>query len=241
MLLINLILAHLIGDFLLQPKAWVEKKEQKIWKAKELYLHVLFHGILVILLLWATGQSWALIGWVSVVILVSHFFIDGLKLSLQNKDNHQRWFFIDQALHLSVIIAIWVVVKGDINVIDWIISDKVLLLITCVLFLTQPLAIIIKVLISGFIPKKKKENDDSLINAGKVIGMLERLLVFGFAVMGSWEGVGFLLAAKSVFRFGDLRDKEDRKLTEYILIGTLLSFGSAIAVAMIYKTVLQII
>lgn len=39
------------------------------------------------------------------------------------------------------------------------------------------------------------------------------------------EAVGFLLAAKSVFRFGDLRDDQDRKRTEYVLIGTLLSFG----------------
>ncbi|MFV0501856.1 MAG: hypothetical protein ACK5MH_09735 [Bacteroidales bacterium] len=43
------------------------------------------------------------------------------------------------------------------------------------------------------------------------------------------SGIGFLLAAKSIFRFGDLKDSKDRKLTEYILIGTLLSFAVAIA------------
>jgi hypothetical protein len=32
------------------------------------------------------------------------------------------------------------------------------------------------------------------------------------------------LAAKSIFRFGDFKD---RKLTEYVLIGNLLSFGMA--------------
>jgi len=41
-----------------------------------------------------------------------------------------------------------------------------------------------------------------------------------------------LIAAKSVFRFGDLRESKNRKLTEYILIGTLLSFGIAIATGM---------
>jgi hypothetical protein len=41
------------------------------------------------------------------------------------------------------------------------------------------------------------------------------------------------LAAKSIFRFGDLKESKDRKLTEYVLIGTLLSFGIAIAVGMI--------
>jgi hypothetical protein len=43
----------------------------------------------------------------------------------------------------------------------------------------------------------------------------------------------FLLAAKSIFRFGDLKKVKDRKLTEYVLIGTLLSFGIAILVGLI--------
>lgn len=73
----------------------------------------------------------------------------------------------------------------------------------------------------------------SLPNAGKYIGILERVLVFIFVVTGHWEGIGFLVAAKSVFRFGDLKDSRDRKLTEYILIGTLLSFGIALVVGVI--------
>ncbi|WP_332910802.1 hypothetical protein [Algoriphagus boritolerans] len=68
----------------------------------------------------------------------------------------------------------------------------------------------------------------SLQNAGKYIGILERLFVFVFVITGKWEAIGFLLAAKSVFRFGDLRKSKDRKLTEYILIGTLISFGISI-------------
>jgi len=52
-------------------------------------------------------------------------------------------------------------------------------------------------------------------------------------VSGHWEAIGFLVAAKSVFRFGDLKDSGNRKLTEYILIGTLLSFGIAIVTGMI--------
>jgi len=41
--------------------------------------------------------------------------------------------------------------------------------------------------------------------------MLERLFVFTFVVTGNWEAIGFLLAAKSVFRFGDLKKSKDRK------------------------------
>lgn len=82
---------------------------------------------------------------------------------------------------------------------------------------------------------------ESLENAGAYIGMLERLFVFAFIVMNYWEGIGFLIAAKSVFRFGDLSKAKDRKLTEYILIGTLLSFGLAIAFGMAYKYVMTLI
>ncbi|MDK2969458.1 MAG: hypothetical protein PWQ65_561, partial [Bacteroidota bacterium] len=46
-----------------------------------------------------------------------------------------------------------------------------------------------------------------------------------------------LVAAKSVFRFGDLKDSGNRKLTEYILIGTLLSFGIAIVTGMIVVSI----
>jgi hypothetical protein len=82
-------------------------------------------------------------------------------------------------------------------------------------------------------------NKESLNNAGKIIGMLERLFVFVFVVTGNWEGIGFLLAAKSVFRFGDLKESKDRKLTEYILIGTLLSFGIAIATGMLVLKLIE--
>ena len=37
-----------------------------------------------------------------------------------------------------------------------------------------------------------------------------------------------ILAGDAIFRFGDLKEAKDRKLTELVLIGTLLSFSSAI-------------
>jgi hypothetical protein len=75
---------------------------------------------------------------------------------------------------------------------------------------------------------EENKTDVSLENAGKYIGILERLFVFGFIVLNQWSAIGFLITAKSVFRFSDLSRAKDRKLTEYILIGTLISFGLAI-------------
>ena len=74
-----------------------------------------------------------------------------------------------------------------------------------------------------------------LKDAGKWIGILERALVFTFIVINQFSAIGFLIAAKSVFRFGDLSKSSDHKKTEYIIIGTLLSFSCAIAAGLIYK------
>ena len=78
-----------------------------------------------------------------------------------------------------------------------------------------------------------KENE-SLPQAGKYIGMLERLLVFAFIIIQQWPAIGWLIAAKSILRFSDLTRAKDRKLTEYVLIGTLLSFSLSIVTCLIY-------
>ena len=52
-----------------------------------------------------------------------------------------------------------------------------------------------------------------------------------FVITGNIEGVGFLLAAKSIFRFGDLNKAREIKITEYVLLGTLASFTIALIVA----------
>ena len=97
------------------------------------------------------------------------------------------------------------------------------------------LLVIIKIIITQWNPEANEDKDESLAKAGRYIGILERLFVFIFVIANHWEGVGFLLAAKSVFRFGDLSSAKDRKLTEYILIGTLLSFALAIFTGMLYS------
>ena len=56
-------------------------------------------------------------------------------------------------------------------------------------------------LVAGLTDPQLIKEQESLQNAGEWIGMLERTLVLLFIVIGHWEAVGFLLAAKSVFRF----------------------------------------
>lgn len=154
-----------------------------------------------------------------------HGGIDLLKLTLQRERNRRQWFLFDQLLHLAVIGGI--AMAYDRTGWDWRPDNAFWVLLTGIVLLTQPASLLIKVIISAWTPEQKN-GDESLSNAGNYIGILERLFVFGFILAGHFEAIGFLLGAKSIFRFGDLTRSNDRKLTEYVLIGTLLSFGIAI-------------
>lgn len=225
-LILKLVLAHLIGDFVLQPGSWVTAKEEKKLMAWQLYVHVLVHGILIMLLV---GDISFLIP--AIIIALSHGIIDSIKLIFQKECNKKTWFAVDQVLHLVAIGIVWLNIEHPVLNIQF--STYDLMLITAVIFITTPASVIIKILISQWTPTLGSTTADSLANAGKFIGILERLMVFTFALMNNWSAIGFLIAAKSVFRFGDLKEGHDIKLTEYVLIGTLLSFGTAIAASLL--------
>nr|WP_132704126.1 DUF3307 domain-containing protein [Winogradskyella wandonensis] len=228
LLLLKLILAHLIGDFFLQPQQWVKHKEKHQLKSKWLYVHILIHVALMFVLVWDLSL-WPMI----VLVGVIHYVIDGAKLLLQNKKNKRLLFFVDQLLHVLTILLIVPLFLEDTLTFN-IVNTGNLLLLVCVLFLIQPTSIIMKTIFSKWDINKITKGNESLKDAGKYIGILERLLVFIFIVVGRWEAVGFLITAKSVFRFGDLTASKERKLTEYILIGTLISFGIAILIGLLY-------
>jgi len=233
MILIKLILAHLIGDFFLQATSWVKEKETLKLRSPKLYVHVLIHMALLFLILWDVSK-WPII----LIIGISHFIIDALKLLLQTKKNKRLLFFIDQLLHSAVLVAIyWIGMARD-GFLTTLFTDHTLILLTFILFLTLPVSIIMKTIFMKWDISKLTEGNESLKDAGMYIGILERILVFVFVILNHWEAVGFLITAKSVFRFGDLKESKERKLTEYILIGTLISFGIAILTGILFKMVL---
>lgn len=228
-LLLKLLLAHLLGDFFLQPTAWVASKEKNKIKSIWFYFHLLIHAGLLALILW-DWNFWGLI----LALTVTHGLIDLLKLFRQNPQSKPRWFIIDQVLHLiSILVIWWIWEKPDFPFAPLFQNTKLLLIVFAVLFLTLPAGIVLANVLKKWSVDIQKEPNQSLENAGKYIGILERLFVFVFILTDHWEGVGFLITAKSVFRFGDLRKSKQRKLTEYILIGTLLSFGIAMGIGLL--------
>ena len=220
-LLILQLLAHLVSDFYLQTEKSCKSKADNAFKSGHLYIHALITFACAWLFSLNVGYWWA-----ALLIAALHLVIDGLKSICRNLKGA---FFYDQLLHVAVIVAAVALFnnKGVILFPTWLPETKVLLWIVAFVFCLRPANFFIQNIFKDAkisIPDSGKEQ--SLPNAGRVIGNVERMLTLVFVMLGQYEAIGFLLAAKSLLRFRET----DTVKSEYVLVGTLLSFGIAILV-----------
>lgn len=241
-LILKIFLAHIIGDFVLQPEKWVKHKNSHNLKSRYLYIHAVVHAVVMSLLLLPELSAY----WPGIMaISLSHLIIDSLKISAENHialttaQNKLKPvpFFLDQISHMAIIVLTVWSYHADAMQFEWLLSTHTMLLIAAVTCTTIVTSSIIKILMEPWLEHIDDMNgeEQTLPAAGKFIGILERLLIFCFITINQWQPIGFLFAAKSIFRFGDLSQAKDRKLTEYVLIGTLLSFGMALAIGLLYN------
>lgn len=125
---------------------------------------------------------------------------------------------------------------------------KVLVIALGGLLITMPVGALIDWLLKPFqkqLNKKFRPNSlrpvAGLKDGGRIIGYLERLLIYVFILSGQFAGVGFLVAAKSIFRFGELKESENRKQAEYIIVGTFISFLLAIVISLAAQALLELV
>ena len=236
LLLAALIIGHILADFFWQPMSWVNDRNTRHFKATKLYLHVLVHGITsaIIITLWEYTFGWQQASNVliaTLAIVISHYFIDIAK-SYSNKGVVP--FLLDQIAHIAVLIAlsIWLTDNNSFiaNIYTMLTTPKVLWIVCGYLIILNPSAVFIRMMLERL--TSNFSSDGSLPLAGQSIGMLERILMLSFILLDQFAGVGFLLAAKSVFRFGDLSASKDKKLTEYVMLGTLLSVSVTLFVGL---------
>lgn len=233
-LILKVVMCHLLGDFVLQTTKMVEDIEAKKLKSKYLYLHILIHLVLLLVAVKFKKQFLFPV----FLLSIAHLAIDILtKVVIKNKLSGAYNFLLDQVLHaLTIALFIRYFYSYEIDY-TLIFTNKNYLLLISIICITFVSSIVVKKIMEVF---KYDMQHDGLYNAGKYIGMLERLFVFIFVITSFWEGIGFLLAAKSIFRFGDLKEKKEIKLTEYILIGTLISFGIAMLIGVTYLNLISI-
>jgi hypothetical protein len=225
--LIKLVLAHLLSDFILQPKTWVDDRNAKHFASGRLYLHGLVTG----------GLAWLMTGfqyWLpAAVILVTHILIDAWK---SYRAQTVFYFLTDQALHLLVIAACWYTIfisRTDVQAAWQALNAQpgVWKIITAFVFLTAPSGILIGQLTKQW--RDKITGAESLANAGKWIGIAERIIILIFVLYSQFSAIGLLVAAKGIIRFNE-KDRQESK-TEYLVVGTLLSIGLAIITGLMAK------
>ena len=105
------------------------------------------------------------------------------------------------------------------------------------LVMTAPVGFVIQFLTRRW--AAEINSGDSLKDAGRWIGILERILILTLVYIHEFGAIGFLITAKSLLRVVDkpfvpgnepslTKPFSPRKHTEYVLIGTFLSFAIAI-------------
>lgn len=249
-ILLRLLIAHCITDFLLQPNKWIAGKKASIWKSKYLW----YHGLLTGMLAWVLVPQVS-IWWVILIITSTHIVTDAWKLSIEKQYGSRLSFFlIDQMIHVLVIVSAWLcLIEGWeklYSLLNTYLPDhRILLRVLGYLLMIGPVGYIIQ-----FLTKKwffELDPDDSLKEAGKWIGILERVLTITFIYINQFGAIGFLITAKSILRVIDKPDKPNgeptllkpfssRKRTEYVLIGTFLSFTIAIITGLIINRFLSL-
>lgn len=225
--LIPFLLIHILGDFYLQPTQWVEAKKQRTYRAPQLYLHALLHGVGLIIPAILLQLDVSLTICLIAIVTISHFFIDLWKVTTPNGDKLAA-FVIDQALHLLVLVALAFYIAEDASisaVLQHPSLPDVLMVICAYLLILKPTSLVIANALKNYPITSSANNSqvNGLVAGGELIGYLERVLILTFTLVGSYAAVGIVLAAKSIFRFGELSKSKDRSMTEYVLIGSLIS------------------
>ena len=223
-------IAHLLADFVFQS----DKSENEIKERGGKSLALITHSITVLLLSWTFSLQWNFI--IAAVIITSfHYIIDVINTALNKNDKLKNIsFFIDQSFHLLVIFGVVTIFAKYFQfkpVIEIAFDTKTLLIAAAYLFCTKPTNILIKEILKAYKIIISKNSTDDIPNAGKLIGNVERILALTLILNNQYEAVGFIIAAKSILRFKDT----DINKPEYVLVGTLLSFGIVVIIGVLIQ------
>jgi len=233
-LLILQLIAHVITDFYFQNDETSKRKKDKGFKTGYLYRH----AMLTSLIAWLFSYSLNFVVY-ALVIGCTHLLIDGIKSLLKN---WKYVFFADQVIHIVVIVMVVSFYNHRVDILlpEWIPETRYLLLISGVIICLKPTNILISNVFKTFdiSTTDTTEKTGELEKAGRLIGNLERILALVLVLLIQYQAIGFLIAAKAILRFKDTSTAK----TEYVLIGTLLSFGVAILIGVFilkFKTFVQ--
>jgi hypothetical protein len=220
-MLIRLLLAHFVSDFVLQTKRMVDDKR---WLSKYMFLH-----IAIVYLSTAIFTGW----WLAAgIVAIIHYIIDGSKIEAIKRfpGPGLLLFLIDQAFHIISLLLVW---AGGYGLWNQLGATSLLpftnynysLLLLGYLIVIGPVGYIIKFATHDMV--KSLSPAEVTEHGGRRIGIFERIIILTFVLLGRYEAIGFLLAGKSIIRF---MNKDEHLRSEYVLIGTMMSYALSIMV-----------
>jgi Protein of unknown function (DUF3307). len=252
-----LMCGHLVGDFYVQPQVLAEKKMKK---TGYLLLHSIIYALSVFIFILSIFNFKMLI--ICILVFISHFAIDFIKIKLNGDETKCNFFTrnsfcIDQIVHMAIIVLIASFYANSNTIAVNYIGKALLYLynsmqmnfapimsikyLFVILLIGKPSNILIK-----NINKKeyiRKTSDNKIIeiekylseyqNAGKIIGILERLLVVIMIAMKQYAAIGLIFTAKSITRYDKIT--KEPAFAEYYLVGTLLSLLISIISALLIQ------
>ncbi len=232
--LVALLAGHLIGDFVLQTN-WVLAHKRRWWG---LLLHIALVGLATIVVVGFGDPN--TFGPALVIVLGTHLIIDLIKMHV---GDGWRPYLVDQAAHLIVIVIVAFAFPGlaDHGLWTHLPPEARRAYFTALVLIAGSIAslragsLLLDKFMKPFTAAVGSVAEPGLEGAGAAIGLIERTLILLFVLIGKPEGVGFLITAKSILRFSDLGQQHVRKLTEYVIVGTLLSFAWGVAIAALTK------
>jgi hypothetical protein len=245
-----LVLAHVIADFLLQGRNTARKKDQG--RLSGYILHaVLVLGTFLVLFAQMLHPRLVLTLTVLSLLHIGQDAIKGFITRKLGSCSEAIVFLVDQGLHLLVLLCYWVYwlpINGSLPVVRWSLAgvlpepgrswfmQTILPMLNEDLVIT--LAIFIAVIYGGAVFVRKildtspvslsADNERSIgriLDTGRYIGMVERMILLIFIAMDAFGAVAFVLTAKSIARYQELNQKE---FAEYYLVGTLSSTAVAL-------------
>ena len=238
MLLWRLLLALFVSDFLLQ-NGWLIKSKKYIWG---LVLHCLIY--FAVMLIFTANLLSAKVILTLLILTFLHGVVDYGKNLLHPLLDNKEWllFLVDQLIHIiTIILAVWFISITDriyilscVNRLSVDLMFQYLILFTITvfggIFFTDS---ILKVIL-----KEVYEKDNHQYQASRLIGMSERLLITIAVLIEHYELIGFLIAAKSLMRLPEIQDRNTENYSNYILVGTLVSYSWALSIALLFNKLL---
>ncbi len=105
--------------------------------------------------------------------------------------------------------------------------DRAALAIGVLLFLSTATNVVVRQALVATGPQVLAA--EHTVKGGRLLGPLERWLVFGFAVSGNLGAIAVVVAAKGILRFPEIsQDRADGMRAEYVLVGSFVSWSLAL-------------